>query len=95
MLNVTTLQELKSVIEQEFTQVSCCEVNEDEKSLSHTIKHRIRYWTDGLVIGSEIFIREIMSRFRGETRIKQKCLARLTDKNDNDVMLCSWRRLRT
>jgi REP element-mobilizing transposase RayT len=51
---------------------------------------RMRYWVDGLVIGSEIFVRDVMSRVRPMDIVTRHRLARSTD----GPPLCCWRRLR-
>jgi REP element-mobilizing transposase RayT len=63
-----------------------------------TVRRRVRYWTDGLVIGSEIFVRDIMSRFRNTDYAEQHRVEPVQDPSRNSTdsasVLCAWRRLR-
>ncbi len=59
----------------------------DEPELA--ISRRVRMWVDGLVIGSELFVRSVMMAYhpRAATR-------RIQDSASADPPLCCWRRLR-
>ena len=54
---------------------------------------RMRYWVDGLVIGSELFVREVMGRVRGSEYMQTRRLTHATEDQDA-VRLCSYRQLR-
>jgi hypothetical protein len=54
----------------------------------------VRHWTDGLVIGSAIFVREIMRRARPAANIDRHRLDKSTDGPDGAMQICAWRRLR-
>jgi len=54
---------------------------------------RMRCWTDGLVIGSEKFVREVMYRARGVPIDSAHRVMKLDAGADRDD-LCAWRRLR-
>ena len=60
------------------------------------LDRRVRYWVDGLVIGSELFIRDTMRRARGEAAVAKRRLTRAfparSDAPGPD--LCAYRRLR-
>jgi hypothetical protein len=60
---------------------------------SMDLNRRMRCWTDGLVIGSEKFVREIMSRARGVPIDSGHRVMKLETGADVDD-LCAWRRLR-
>jgi len=49
---------------------------------------RMRYWVDGLVIGSEIFVRDVMGRVRPVEAVARHRMARSAD-----GPICCWRRL--
>ena len=60
---------------------------------SKDLNRRMRCWTDGLVIGSEKFVREVMSRARGVPIDSGHRVMKLDTGADRDD-LCAWRRLR-
>jgi putative transposase len=60
---------------------------------SMDLNRRMRCWTDGLVIGSEKFVREVMSRARGVPIDSGHRVMKLDTGADRDD-LCAWRRLR-
>ena len=43
-----------------------------------TVRRRVRYWTDGAVIGSELFVREVAATFTDAKRALRKRLAKGT-----------------
>jgi REP element-mobilizing transposase RayT len=57
---------------------------------SLTVQRRVRHWTNGLVIGSQLYLREVMSRHRREEDVLRHRPARAQD----DATLYAWRRLR-
>lgn len=58
-------------------------------------RRRVRHWVDGLVIGSERFIRETMRRVRTEQEVARQRLTRSEEAAGGDNLVCCWRRLRT
>jgi len=59
-----------------------------------TARRRVRYWTDGAVIGSEIFVREIAATLTDAKRALSKRLARGTLADSPDIPpLFAYRRL--
>ena len=60
---------------------------------SKELNRRMRCWTDGLVIGSEKFVREVMSRARGVPIDSAHRVMKLDTGAERDD-LCAWRRLR-
>jgi len=64
-----------------------------EPAFSLTAARRVRHWVDGLVIGSELFIRNTMRRARPEAKVARHRLARTTAPDASDEVCC-WRRLR-
>ena len=64
-------------------------------AFSLTVRRRVRHWVDGLVIGSELFVRETMRRCRPEIPADNHRLARSLALPNPDVpVICCWRRLR-
>jgi hypothetical protein len=55
-----------------------------------TVRRRVRYWTSGLVIGSETFLRDVMARYQLNSNRRHR-VAKMTD--DATAPLCAWRRL--
>ena len=61
-----------------------------EPGFTMTIQRSVRHWTDGLVIGSELFVREVMSRYRPAHEVARHRMARSRD----PACLFAWRRVR-
>ena len=58
-------------------------------------RRRVRHWVDGLVIGSELFVRDTLRRCRPEAPADKHRLAHATVPDDPTLpALCCWRRLR-
>ncbi|MDZ4200102.1 MAG: hypothetical protein U1E27_12555 [Kiritimatiellia bacterium] len=57
------------------------------------VSRRVRYWVDGLVIGSDLFVMNLMRRVRGEEAIARHRLARLKAQEEPSPLF-AWRRLR-
>jgi len=55
---------------------------------------RMRYWTDGLLIGSQAFIMELITNARGARACTQSQLTRELAAPDNPHPLFCFRRLR-
>lgn len=61
-------------------------------SFTMTVKRRVRHWTSGLVIGSELFVRNVMSRHRKSESVHQHRL--VPSQQTSEPPLYAWRRLR-
>ena len=62
---------------------------------SLSARRRVRHWVDGLVIGSELFVRDTLRRCRPEAPADKHRLAQATVPDDPTLpALCCWRRLR-
>jgi len=61
-------------------------------SFAVTVKRRVRHWTSGLVIGSELYVRGVMSRHRKSESEDQHRLA--SSNRSAEHPLFAWRRLR-
>ena len=59
------------------------------------VTRRVRYWTDGAIIGSKDFVRNFSAAFFGEERTRHKRLARSSPDSVGDAPLYSFRQLRT
>jgi REP element-mobilizing transposase RayT len=61
-------------------------------AFSLTVQRRVRHWTSGLVIGSELFVRDVMTRYRA---IGPTIRHRVAHPKENvQYSICAWRRLR-
>jgi len=60
------------------------------QGFSGTIKRRVRYWTDGWVIGSELFIRNVMAAHHTKASTHRLSRSALVD-----PPIYAWRKLRT
>jgi putative transposase len=58
------------------------------------IDRRMRYWVDGLVIGSDLFITEVMTKVRGPDHMRKRQLTRAVDLGKSAVQLYAYRQLR-
>ena len=58
-----------------------------------TARRRVRYWTDGVVIGSELFVREIAATLFGNERAERKRLAKGSPPGTADSPLFAYRQL--
>ncbi len=60
-----------------------------------SFRRRVRYWNDGLIIGSELFVRNIMARYRPALDAKKHRLTQaLLDETDQLADVYCWRTLR-
>lgn len=61
-----------------------------ENSLLLTIRRRVRHWSDGVIIGSEAFVRETL---RPNKASSSRCKPQVLNPNEESPIV-SWRRLR-
>lgn len=66
------------------------DLSEDECVLQ--VQRRVRYWTQGLVIGSKLFVTNVMSRHRPVENLKRHRSARLVAPDGTEMY--AWNRLR-
>ncbi len=57
------------------------------------VDRRVRYWVDGLIIGSEIFVRETMAQARGRTHAAKRRLTPAVLIHSDTTKLTSYRQL--
>ncbi|MBM4153855.1 MAG: hypothetical protein FJ221_02345 [Lentisphaerae bacterium] len=65
-----------------------------EIAFTLSARRRVRHWVDGLVIGSELFIRDIMRRVRTGEEVARHRMARTTPPAGTPAEICCWNRLR-
>lgn len=58
------------------------------------IHRRVRYWVDGLVIGSDIFVMDMIRRSKGMLRLKARRFTRLLNAPPDAPPLCAYKTLR-
>ena len=66
----------------------------EKERFTTRLDRRVRYWVDGLVIGSETFVRETMIRARGKAALKNRRLTRALTDSGRPTPLCSFKQLR-
>jgi len=55
----------------------------------------VRYWTDGLVIGTSLFVRDVMRRVRPADAVDKHRLAKSDCAAEAEAeRVCAWRQLR-
>jgi hypothetical protein len=54
----------------------------------------MRYWTDGLLIGSQAFILEVVAAARGPASLRNRTLTPEVGENGTSPTLCCFKRLR-
>jgi len=83
------MKDLYAALREEFARTTAREAHADEQE-THTAlataaekelfltrtSRRVRYWVDGLVIGSELFVRDTVARARVQCKIKKRRLVR-------------------
>jgi hypothetical protein len=48
----------------------------EKERFSTRLDRRVRYWVDGLVIGSDIFVKTVVAKARGEIAVSKRRLTR-------------------
>ena len=108
MLHVNGLQEIRRELRQEFARLAAEEARQSSSAvdaamqaavepLAFTLsaRRRVRHWVDGLVIGSDVFVRDVMCRVRPKAAVAKHRLARAASTIPGGTPICCWRRLRT
>ena len=102
------LEDLRSRLRQEFALLAAADAHvpeeaaraamaEASRGVAFTLvaRRRVRHWVDGLVIGSSLFVRDVMRRVQPAATVAHHRLAKASDGPDGALQLCAWRRLRT
>jgi len=85
MMGLQTHEELLDLLTSELAAET---PEREEQGFGLTIRRRVSYWTDGLVIGSELFIRNVMAGHHPRAHVH-----RLAKAPSDGPALCAWRRL--
>ena len=48
----------------------------EKEAFSTRVDRRVRYWVDGLVIGSDVFVKTLVAKARGEWAVSKRRLTR-------------------
>ena len=107
VLQVEDLAGLQQELRKEFARLAAEEAQRSPQEVAAAIaaaeapvaftlsaQRRVRHWVDGLVIGSEIFVRDVMSRVQPKAAVARHRLAHATAPIPGAVPVCCWRRLR-
>ena len=88
LLGLDSLAQVREHMDQALAVKADQEV--EPAGFSLTVQRRVRHWTNGLVIGSQLYLREVMSRHRREEEILRHRAVRAQE----NAALYAWRRLR-
>ena len=107
LLHVGTLDEVKVALRKEFARMKAVDERGTEQQIDTAIAtaaekepfstrtdRRVRYWVDGLVIGSRQYVRETMLRARSAAALKRRRFARAVSASGDPVPLCCFKQLR-
>ncbi len=88
-----TPDDLRAALKESFSSAKAEKSEARETEFTTAIHRRVRYWADGLVIGSELFLLEMVSRSQGilRARVRGFVKARAPD----DSPLYCYKQLRT
>jgi len=96
-----SLSAVKTRLRKKFAEISAEEQHKKVEepgalqSLSLTATRRVRYWTDGLVIGTSLFVRDVMRRVRPADAVDKHRLAKSDSAAEAEAeRVCAWRQLR-
>jgi putative transposase len=100
-------EELQRTLRREFARLAESDVHAPDHTVEaamekagreppFTLKvHRcVRYWADGLVIGSALFVRETMRHVRRQETVDRHRLSNAAVEPGAAMPICAWRRLR-
>ncbi|NCC62143.1 MAG: hypothetical protein EOM12_14650 [Verrucomicrobiae bacterium] len=95
-MEMRNMDDLKKVMYEAFDREirEKMQAEPEEQGVTLTLKRRVRYWTEVLIIGSELFVREVMGRVHDKNIASGRRLTELKDTNDMGVKLYAWRHFR-
>ncbi len=107
LLQVDNLGDLQTELRKEFARMKAVDdrklpdeigstiaVAAEKEPFSTRTDRRVRYWVDGLVIGSELFVRTTMGRARGIAAVKKRKLVRAINARSQKTELYCFKQLR-
>lgn len=106
-LQTLTAEEVRREMRQEFARLAAEEARmpeaqveaavaqaTDEPPFTLSASRHVRHWVDGLVIGSELFVRDTMRHVRSADAVARHRLVRAERSPPEPLTVCCWRRLR-
>ncbi len=90
LFGIKGLPDIRETMNKALSDKECREVPGEGRSLH--LQRRVRYWTQGLVIGSQLYVTEVMRRYKPDEAISRHRSAQLKDPSGS--ILYAWRRLR-
>ena len=107
LLHIDSADEIRIELQKEFARITATEARQspqqietaiavaaEKERFSTRVDRRVRYWVDGLVIGSEIFVRNTMVRARVQCRVKKRRLVRAISPTSQRQDLFCFKQLR-
>ena len=107
LLRVENQQALQTEMRKEFARMkaqderkhpeqigSAIAVAAEKEPFTTRADRRVRYWVDGLVIGSELFVKTTMANARGIAAVKKRKLVRARNEDSQKVDLYCFKQLR-
>ena len=107
LLNRNTLDEIKVEMRKSFAWVTAIEkgrspeemrtaiaVAAEKEKFSTRVNRRVRYWVDGLVIGSELFVRDTIVTARVKYKLKKRRFVRAVNHKQQKQNLYCFKQLR-
>ncbi|NQT92762.1 MAG: hypothetical protein HQ559_08375 [Lentisphaerae bacterium] len=107
LLHVESMEEIRTELKKEFARIIAVESREspekidtaiavaaEREAFSTRIDRRVRYWVDGLVIGSESFVRDTIATARIGFKVRKRRLVRAVShteaqsKDSRPVLYC-------
>lgn len=93
-----TLRQLQEALREAFaeTQGEGVAAEPEGRVASFTVRldRRVRYWVDGLVIGSQLFVQDIVLCSRGILRVRARGFTRARAPDATFIPLCCYKQLR-
>ena len=107
LLQVESLAQVKVELQKEFARIQATEARQEPEQIetaiataaekepfSTRIDRRVRYWVDGLVIGSDLFVRNTLAHTRRRVRLAKRRLVRARNPKQQPAPLFCFRQLR-
>jgi hypothetical protein len=107
LLHVETMDEVRVELRKEFARIAAVEqkqthrqieaaiaVAAEKERFSTRIDRRVRYWVDGLVIGSDIFVRNTLVQAKGRMSQAKRRLVRARNTSQEPEPIYCFRQLR-
>ena len=108
MLHVENLKDLRTMMRKEFAKAKAIERKQTEEQILTAmavaaekepfvtqLDRRVRYWVDGLVIGSDAFVRNTLAKYRTAVNLEKRRMVRaLRPDRQPEPALCCFKQLR-